>query len=88
MPAVVANAKKQLTMKKYEWDPLQHSSDKLDAEILSAAKKRQIKNILKSYVGTYDPFSEMIQNSMDAVDHRKSILNEKGYKKRSGLLSI
>ncbi len=65
-----------------DWDPLQHSSDKLDAEMLSAAKKRQIKNILKSYVGTYDPFSELIQNSMDAVDSRKTNLNETDFIKK------
>lgn len=65
-----------------EWDPLQHSDNKLDAEMLSAAKKRQIKNILKSYVGTYDPFSELIQNAMDAVDTRKNSLEEEKYKKK------
>ncbi|WP_205030271.1 ATP-binding protein [Cereibacter sphaeroides] len=50
------------------WDPLEaHVSDQ---EILSSAKKREIKNILKSYVGTYDPMSELIQNAMDAVERR------------------
>ncbi len=55
------------------WDPLIEQSD---ADILAEAKKRQIKNILKSYVGVYDPFSELIQNSMDAVDLRKIKLQE------------
>ncbi len=54
------------------WDPLLSSKD-ADAEIISAAQKREIKNILKSYVGMYDSFSELIQNSMDAVDRRENI---------------
>lgn len=62
------------------WDPL---SDKLEDEgLLSAAKKRQIKNILKSYVSAYDPFSELIQNAMDAVDIRLTRLREEDYKKK------
>lgn len=52
------------------WDPLQTSAD-VGAEIISAGHKRQIANILKSYVGNYDAFSELIQNGMDAVDRRK-----------------
>ena len=54
------------------WDPLAVASN-TDAEILTAAKKREIKNILKSYVGTYDPMSELIQNAMDAVERRQNI---------------
>ncbi|NKF50790.1 ATP-binding protein [Shewanella sp. WXL01] len=54
------------------WDPLL-SSQGADAEIVSAAQKREIKNILKSYVGMYDSFSELIQNAMDAVDRRANI---------------
>lgn len=60
-----------------EWDPLKSSTD-IPEELVSAAKKRQIKNILKSYVGIYDPFSELIQNAMDAVDQRRR-LNEESY---------
>lgn len=67
-------------MSAFEWDPLKNEEE-LDIELLSAAKKRQIKNILKSYVGTYDPFSELIQNSMDAVDKRKKVLNEENFEK-------
>jgi hypothetical protein len=62
------------------WDPLQEKLE--DEGILAAAKKRQIKNILKSYVSAYDPFSELIQNAMDAVDIRLTRLNESEYKKR------
>ncbi len=35
-----------------------------------AAIKREIENILSSYVGWFDPFSELIQNSLDATDER------------------
>ena len=53
------------------WDPLEAAADGTDQEILSAAKKREIKNILKSYVSNYDPFSELLQNAMDAVERRR-----------------
>jgi hypothetical protein len=35
-----------------------------------AAIKREIENILSSYVGWFDPFSELIQNALDATDER------------------
>jgi hypothetical protein len=63
------------------WDPLLVSKD-ADSEIISAAQKREIKNILKSYVGMYDSFSELIQNAMDAVDKRASVESDGEYKKR------
>ena len=50
------------------WDPLETT---LSPELLSASIKRQIKNILKSYTGWFDPLSELIQNALDAVDNRK-----------------
>lgn len=62
------------------WDPLS-SGKEADGEIIAAAQKRQIKNILKSYVGMYDSFSELIQNAMDAVDRRKTELAETDYKR-------
>lgn len=65
-------------MKFSGWDPLSEESN-IDVEILLAAKKREIKNILKSYVGMYDPFSELIQNAMDAVERRANDLKEKGF---------
>jgi len=67
-------------MTEHFWDPLQEKLE--DAGILAAAKKRQIKNILKSYVSSYDPFSELIQNAMDAVDIRFTRLNEANYEKK------
>jgi hypothetical protein len=54
------------------WDPLE---EKPTTELVGAAIKRQIKNILKSYTGYYDLFSELIQNSLDALDERKKISN-------------
>jgi len=51
------------------WDPLEAAST-TDANVLASAKKREIKNILKSYVSNYDPFSELIQNAMDAAEKR------------------
>lgn len=63
------------------WDPLDiHGS--ATSEIVAAAKKREIKNILKSYVGFFDPFCELVQNALDAVDLRASQLKEENYKKR------
>jgi hypothetical protein len=50
------------------WDPLQTGSD--DLEFVLAAQKREIRNILKSYTGYYDLFSELIQNALDAVEKR------------------
>jgi hypothetical protein len=50
------------------WDPLQKRG--MEEEILSVAQKLEIKNILKSYTGWFDLFCELIQNALDAVDHR------------------
>src|SRR5260370_24146235 len=33
-------------------------------------KRQEIRNILRSYTGFYDLFSELIQNSLDSVDSR------------------
>lgn len=63
------------------WDPLL-SSKNADSEILTAAQKREIKNILKSYVGMYDSFSELIQNAMDAVDKRAAQNREGEYQRK------
>jgi len=65
------------------WDPLM-SGKNADTEIITAAQKREIKNILKSYVGMYDSFSELIQNGMDAVDKRANRLQEKNYQRNCG----
>jgi hypothetical protein len=52
------------------WDPLAPSDD--DVDMFAAAQKREIRNILKSYTGYYDLFSEMVQNALDAVEKRSS----------------
>lgn len=67
------------------WDPLLVSKE-ADSEIISAAQKREIKNILKSYVGMYDSFSELIQNAMDAVDKRAAIETDQEYRKKLWLV--
>lgn len=52
------------------YDPLaiEHGDDSW----LFAARKREIRNILKSYTGYYDPFAELLQNALDAVERRAS----------------
>lgn len=57
----------------YSWDPLDSN---MDQEMVSASAKRSIKNILKSYVGAFDPFAELIQNSLDAVDKREDAISQ------------
>ncbi len=64
------------------WDPLSTFNDESQEELIAIARKREIYNILKSYVGFFDPFCEIIQNAMDAVDDRKKILNESDYIKK------
>jgi hypothetical protein len=60
------------------WDPLEIQGS-ATSEIVAAAKKREIKNILKSYVGFFDPFCELIQNALDAVDLRANQLKDPDY---------
>jgi len=56
-----------------EFDPLE-SAGALDVAFTLEAKKREIRNILKSYVGLFDVFSESIQNGLDSIE-RRQILN-------------
>lgn len=63
------------------WDPLFESRE-ADSAIIAAAQKREIKNIIKSYVGMYDSFSELIQNAMDATDRRQRELREADYSRK------
>ena len=44
-----------------------------DSEVMIQSVKREINNILNSYVGWYDPFCELIQNAMDAIDKRREL---------------
>lgn len=50
------------------YDPLAKIHD--DKDWLLSARKREIRNILKSYTGYYDPFAELLQNALDAVEKR------------------
>ncbi|MCB8757963.1 ATP-binding protein [Planktothrix agardhii] len=51
------------------FDPLEAKTE-ADTEVKLKALKNEIKGILTSYVGWYDPFSETIQNAMDSVEKR------------------
>lgn len=51
------------------FDPLSFKSTRINDAALGALK-REIENILSSYVGWYDPFCELIQNALDAVEAR------------------
>ena len=52
------------------FDPLAAKYDG-NEEVVILALKREIRNILNSYVGWYDPFCELIQNALDAIDKRQ-----------------
>lgn len=54
------------------FDPLKAKLD-ANTEAQVNALKREIKNILKSYVGWYDPFGEVIQNAIDSVEKRSQV---------------
>jgi len=54
------------------FDPLEFKNTAVNEAALGALK-REIENILSSYVGWYDPFCELIQNSLDAVEARSSL---------------
>lgn len=71
------------------FDPLEFKNAKIsDAAI--GALKREIGNILSSYVGWYDPFAELIQNALDAVEARsaqeKSASSTSAYKPKISIL--
>lgn len=59
------------------FDPLEFKAN-IASEAALQALKREIKNILSSYVGWYDPFCELIQNALDAVELRKQSELESG----------
>jgi hypothetical protein len=63
------------------WNPLD-MNESMNVMIINQSKKQQIRNILKSYVGFFDPFCELIQNAMDAVDMRKKQVVEDDYKRQ------
>lgn len=52
------------------FDPLSYKKS-AESEVAALGLKREIREILNSYVGWYDPFCELIQNSLDSLDHRR-----------------
>jgi len=54
-----------------EFDPLT-SKQAIDTEVAINAMKREIQNILDSYVGWFDPFCELLQNALDSIEERIS----------------
>jgi len=59
------------------FDPLESKTTKISDAALGALK-REIRNILSSYVGWYDPFCELIQNALDAVEARSTFEESAG----------
>jgi hypothetical protein len=53
------------------FDPLSFKNTQVNDAALGSLK-REIDNILSSYVGWYDPFCELIQNALDAVEARSA----------------
>lgn len=51
------------------FDPLS-AKQSINNEVAINALKREIQNILDSYVGWYDPFCELIQNALDSLEER------------------
>jgi hypothetical protein len=52
------------------FDPLEVRNQADTSLAAQRATRREIDNILSSYVGWYDPFGELVQNALDAVDRR------------------
>ena len=59
------------------FDPLEFKVAKGSDGALGAVK-REIENILSSYVGWYDPFCELIQNALDSVEARSDLERSAG----------
>lgn len=51
------------------FDPLADDGE-IQRSVVEAARRREIRNILKSYTGLFDFLSEPIQNALDAIDER------------------
>ena len=67
-----------------KWNPLEIISMNAEEnyrQLAISSTKQQIRNILKSYVGYYDPFCELLQNAMDATDRMAHIAGNE-YRKR------
>lgn len=59
------------------FDPLTFKHTLVNEAALSAVR-REIENVLSSYVGWFDPFGELIQNALDAVDARQLLEESAG----------
>ena len=55
------------------WDPLELTAG-ADPGIMISAQRREIGNILRSYTGYYDLFSELLQNALDVVRNGRPTL--------------
>lgn len=53
------------------FDPLS-AKQSANTGVAANALKREIENILSSYVGWYDPFCELIQNALDSLEEKQS----------------
>ncbi len=63
-------------MKEFEsFDPLK-AKQVANTEVAANALKREIENILSSYVGWYDPFCELIQNALDSIEEKAKLEND------------
>lgn len=63
-------------MKEFEsFDPLR-AKQAAATEVAASALKREINNILSSYVGWYDPFCELTQNALDSVEEMSKLLGK------------
>jgi len=51
------------------FDPLA-AKQSLQTEVAFLATKREIRNILDSYIGWFDPFAELAQNALDSLEER------------------
>ncbi len=68
-------------------DPLNLDESEYSA-VLRQSKKRELNNIIKSYVSSFDVFSEAIQNALDAIDRKRLLLQGDDVKNFKGTISI
>lgn len=67
-------------------DPLNYNAE--DPQLAEKRTKKEIQNIIKSYVGMFDVFSEGIQNALDSIERRSKIEEEKGCTDWQGKLGL
>ena len=69
------------------WNPLDFTGKQEQYKAIAiSSTKQQIRNILKSYVGYFDPLCELLQNAMDATDKRVETLSETNYSRSIAIL--